>query len=107
MGFQLYFNTENWASGIYQAVTGRASTRWREAMTDAVTRQRHETPAAAFTLQPKGVGDGQDFSFLVIGDPGEGDASQLSLKDRYAELAARDDVKFIVLSSDIIYPRER
>ncbi len=103
-GFSWYFNTENWASGIYQAVTGPRVDRWREAMTDAVTRQRHETPAAAFTLQPKGVGDGQDFSFLVIGDPGEGDASQLSLKDRYTELAARDDVKFIVLSSDIIYP---
>ena len=40
-----------------------------------------------------------DFSFLVIGDPGEGDASQYSLISRYLELGHRDDVKFLVVSS--------
>jgi hypothetical protein len=31
---------------------------------------------------------GADFSFLVIGDPGEGDASQYSLISRYLELGS-------------------
>src|SRR5262249_4868850 len=51
-----------------------------------------------------GLQGGGDFSFLVIGDPGEGDASQYSLVSRYLELGRRDDVKFLVVSSDVIYP---
>ena len=47
---------------------------------------------------------GGDFSFLVIGDPGEGDASQHVLRDQVLAVAARDDVKFVVISSDVIYP---
>ena len=45
-----------------------------------------------------------DFSFLVIGDPGEGDASQFSLTSRYLKLGQSDGVKFLVVSSDVIYP---
>jgi hypothetical protein len=57
-----------------------------------------------FRINPDGVDDGGDFSFLVIGDPGEGDASQYSLISRYLELGLRNDVKFLVISSDVIYP---
>src|SRR5262249_17919386 len=45
-----------------------------------------------------------DFSFIVIGDPGEGDPSQHILRDRYLEVGRRPDVKFLVVSSDVIYP---
>lgn len=103
-GFSWYFNTENWASGIYQAVTGPRVDIWRNAMTDAVLARPETDPDRAFELRPAGVTSGTDFSFIVIGDPGEGDASQASLKDRYLELAKRDDVKFVVISSDVIYP---
>ena len=57
-----------------------------------------------FAIDPSGVEGSRDFSFLVIGDPGEGDASQYSLISRYLELGRRDDVKFLVVSSDVIYP---
>ena len=57
-----------------------------------------------FEVRPEGVGDATDFSFLVIGDPGEGDPSQASLRDRYLDLGRRPDVKFLVVSSDVIYP---
>ena len=40
----------------------------------------------------------------MIGDPGEGDASQLSLKSQLLKIADHDDVKFMVISSDVVYP---
>src|SRR5262249_53889036 len=57
-----------------------------------------------FRIDPGGIGGAGDFSFLVIGDPGEGDASQYSLTARYLKLGRRDEVKFLVVASDVIYP---
>ena len=54
-------------------------------------------------MTPPGVEDG-DFSFIVIGDPGEGDASQYALVERYIEIGRRDDIKFLIIASDVIYP---
>ena len=45
-----------------------------------------------------------DFSFLVIGDPGEGDPSQHALRDQVLTAARRDEVKFVVIASDVVYP---
>lgn len=103
-GFSWYFNTENWASGVYQAVTGPRVDEWREAMARAVLKDEGGEARTLFALAPPGVEGGADFSFLVIGDPGEGDASQAALKDRYLALSRRDEVKFVVISSDVIYP---
>jgi 3',5'-cyclic AMP phosphodiesterase CpdA len=44
------------------------------------------------------------FSFIVIGDTGEGDASQHVLRDSLIRAASADDVQFVVLSSDVVYP---
>ncbi len=55
-------------------------------------------------MSPPGWDGAGDFSFLVIGDPGEGDASQHVLRDQVLAAAARDEVRFIVISSDVIYP---
>jgi hypothetical protein len=41
---------------------------------------------------------------VVIGDTGEGDASQQVLRDSLIRAAAADDVRFVVLSSDVVYP---
>ena len=71
-------------------------------MIDAETRSYRSDGDELFRIRPDGV-DG-DFSFLVIGDPGEGDASQYSLISRYLTLGLRDDVKFLIVSSDVIYP---
>ena len=54
-------------------------------------------------MTPAGIDDG-DFSFIVIGDPGEGDASQYSLVERYIEIGRRDDIKFLIIASDVVYP---
>lgn len=101
LGMSWYFDTENWASGVWD---GYASTRaevWREAMIDA---SGETIDANAFRLYPNGITDTTDFSFVVIGDPGEGDASQLILKDQILAVSNKPNVKFVVLSSDIVYP---
>ena len=106
-GFSWYFNTENWASAFWERVTEARTDVWREAMIAAVERAVLPTGVAKdslFEVRPEGVGDATDFSFLVIGDPGEGDPSQASLRDRYLDLGRRPDVKFLVVSSDVIYP---
>ena len=101
-GFTWYFNTESWATGIYQKMTELRVDPWRMSMIDAVKRAYGDGDDL-FRITPEGVEAG-DFSFIVIGDPGEGDASQYSLISRYLELGLRDDMKFLVVSSDVIYP---
>jgi uncharacterized membrane protein HdeD (DUF308 family) len=106
-GFSWYFNTENWASAFWERVTEARTDIWREAMIAAVERDVLPTGVAKdslFEVRPEGVSDARDFSFLVIGDPGEGDPSQASLRDRYLDLGRRPDVKFLIVSSDVIYP---
>jgi hypothetical protein len=102
-GFSWYFNTESWASAFYQKVTELRVDQWRASMVEAVSSAYGGNSDDLFRVTPPGIEEG-DFSFLVIGDPGEGDASQYSLISRYLELGARDEVKFLVISSDVIYP---
>jgi len=102
-GFSWYFNTESWATGIYQKLTELRVDNWRANMFDAVARA-YGGGDEHFRINPQGVAGNGDFSFLVIGDPGEGDASQYSLASRYLKLGQSNDVRFLVISSDVIYP---
>ena len=81
-GFSWYFNTESWATGVYQKMTELRVDPWRVKMADAVMRV-YGGGDDLFRVDPGGLQEGGDFSFLVIGDPGEGDASQYSLVSRY------------------------
>ncbi len=104
-GMSWYFNTENWATGAWEKWTEVRVDAWREEMVKAVRAQHRDLPEAdLFRVSPDGVAGGGDFSFIVIGDTGEGDASQHVLRDRLILLGQRPDVKFLVLSSDVIYP---
>jgi hypothetical protein len=62
------------------------------------------SPDKVFSVAPGGVTNDGDFSFIVIGDTGEGDPSQMSLRDQLIAAGKREPVKFLVLSSDVIYP---
>jgi predicted MPP superfamily phosphohydrolase len=101
LGMSWYFDTENWASGVWDSWAAKRTDEWRSAMSSATGV---EINANAFRIVPDGVNDSTDFSFVVIGDPGEGDASQLVLKDMIQSVAEKPDVKFVVISSDVIYP---
>lgn len=105
-GMSWYFDTENWAAGIWNSWAEHRTDTWREAMALAVKADKSVTPLPGERLEihPEGVVEEQDFAFLVIGDPGEGDATQLSLKSQILEVARQPELKFIVISSDVIYP---
>jgi 3',5'-cyclic AMP phosphodiesterase CpdA/uncharacterized membrane protein HdeD (DUF308 family) len=102
-GMSWYFNSENWAASIYNSWAEHRTDTWRVAMTRAVlasTRGAGDTGTLAIT--PPELG--RDFAFLVIGDPGEGDASQHVLRDQIIRAGMGPDVRFMVISSDVIYP---
>jgi 3',5'-cyclic AMP phosphodiesterase CpdA/uncharacterized membrane protein HdeD (DUF308 family) len=101
LGMSWYFDTENWASGAWDNYAGSRTEVWREAMINA---SGEGVGAGAFRLRPAGVTDTTDFSFVVIGDPGEGDPSQHVLKDQILAVSNKRDINFVVLSSDIVYP---
>lgn len=106
-GFSWYFNSENWASAVWQKVAESRTDAWRDAMIGAVLgREGTSDPAqpGLFELHPDGLPEGGDFSFIVIGDPGEGDPSQHSLRDRLLVTAGQPAVKFLVIASDVVYP---
>lgn len=105
-GMSWYFDTENWAAGVWNSWAEQRTDTWREAMTRAVAAHRRSPVAAheAFAVRPSGIAPGEAFSFVVIGDPGEGDASQHSLRASLLDVARRDDVKFVLISSDVVYP---
>lgn len=99
-GMSWFFDTENWASGIWNSWAESRADTWREAMVRAVGGASAPTQ---FAVTAPGTDTG-DFSFIVIGDPGEGDASQNALRDQLLNVAGRDDVRFVVISSDVVYP---
>ena len=82
-GMSWYFDTENWAAGMWNSWAESRTDTWREAMVRAVLAddsvRGQPTP---FAVRPAGVDDTGDFSFIVIGDTGEGDASQHILRDQ-------------------------
>ena len=99
-GMSWFFDTENWASGIWNSWAEARTDIWREAMVHAVTTSGEALP---FAIAVPGTATG-DFSFIVIGDTGEGDASQHVLRDQLLAVAAHEDVRFVAISSDVVYP---
>ena len=106
-GFSWYFNTENWATEVWAKWAAHRTDTWRAQMVQAVReeyRGEHMHEGHLFQVVPKGIAAGADFSFLVVGDPGEGDASQHVLRDQLIQLGQRSEVTFLVVASDVIYP---
>jgi hypothetical protein len=99
-GMSWFFDTENWASGIWSSWAEARTDSWREAMVRSVYQGATATP---FAVTAPGVSDG-DFSFVVIGDTGEGDASQQALRNQFLTVVRQEDVRFVVIGSDVVYP---
>jgi uncharacterized membrane protein HdeD (DUF308 family) len=105
-GVSWYFDTENYAAGIWNSWAEARTDTWREAMIHALTSRETGAGRSAptFALHPPGVANGTDFAFLIIGDTGEGDASQHVLRDQLILAAAQTEVQFVIVSSDVVYP---
>lgn len=105
-GFSWYFNSENWATAAWQKIAETRVDEWREAMIEAAVRARAASDVRApgvFDVSVPGI-DAGDFSFLIIGDPGEGDPSQHALRDQVLLASRKQLVKFVVIASDVVYP---
>ena len=86
-GMSWYFDTENWAAGIWNSWAESRTDTWREAMVRAVLApEAAATRHRVFAVTARGHRSG-DFSFIVIGDTGEGDASQHVLRDQLLAVA--------------------
>ena len=106
-GFSWYFNSENWASGVWQEITKGRVDAWRKRGAEEAERYaivNGISPNKVFAVETENESQPGDFSFIVIGDTGEGDPSQMVLRDQLIAASKRDEVKFLVLSSDVIYP---
>jgi hypothetical protein len=104
-GMSWYFDTENWAAGIWDSWVAARTDTWRAAMVRGVVAAGHTTlDGNGFAVVPPGLTGAEPFSFMVIGDTGEGDASQHVLRDSLLRASAAPDVRFVVVSSDVIYP---
>src|SRR5882672_10693978 len=62
-GFSWYFNTESWATGIYQKLTELRVDPWRANMIDAVARAYGGDGDELFRIDPQGTAGNGDFSF--------------------------------------------
>src|SRR5262245_25350605 len=103
-GMSWYFDTENWAAGMWNSWAESRTDEWRAAMVrEVLSGQDARAVTLPFAVEPPGVAEG-DFSFIVIGDTGEGDASQHVLRDVLLSVANQPDVRFVVISSDVVYP---
>ncbi len=105
-GMSWYFDTENWSAGLWNSWAETRTDNWRDAMVRAVVSADRAAgrPPPDFAVAPPGAGAMEPFGFLVIGDPGEGDASQHILRDQILAAAAQPHVRFVVISSDVVYP---
>ena len=103
-GMSWYFDTENWAAGIWNSWAEQRTDDWRMAMAQALPLSPTTDDQLPLEVQPDGIVDSEDFSFIIIGDPGEGDASQHSLRSQLLDVSRQPAVKFVVISSDVVYP---
>ncbi|MGH7357577.1 MAG: metallophosphoesterase [Candidatus Rokuibacteriota bacterium] len=101
-GMSWYFDTENWAAEIYNSWAEQRTDTWRTEMVRAVRATTPAGPAESCDVRPPGLAG--DWSFLVVGDPGEGDASQRALGSQILRVGGGADVRFMVISSDVVYP---
>ena len=105
-GVSWFFNTETWVTGGWEAWAEQRTDTWRVNMVGAVKKEYGDAADDPdfFRVVPDGLAGAKDFSFVVIGDTGEGDASQHILRDQLLLLGQKPEVKFLVVSSDVIYP---
>ena len=89
-GMSWFFDTENYASGVWNSWAESRADRWREAMVHAVVPGTVGS-TDAFALSPAGTTG--DFSFVVIGDTVRATRRSTSFVIS-CWLSARESVKF-------------
>lgn len=99
LGMSWFFDTEKWASIGRDRWAAMHTDRWRMEMVAAANPETNPP----LTLDIPGVTRGT-FSFIVVGDPGQGGLSQRALAKQIVETSKQGDVRFVLVSSDVVYP---
>ena len=104
-GMSWYFDTENWAAGRLELL-GRGADR-HLARGDGPGRVGEEElakdPARAFAVSPPGIRRATSRSSSSA-TPARATPRSTACGPQYLEVVRRDDVKFVVISSDVVYP---
>ena len=103
-GMSWYFDTENWAAGVWNSWAEERTDTWREAMVRAVLAEEPaKGPARAFAVSPPGV---RRRRLLVPGHRRHRRGGRVAAQPagQYLDVVRRPEVKFVVISSDVVYP---
>lgn len=99
LGMSWFFDTEKWASLVRDKWAAYHVQSWRQQMVAAANPGDDQR----LILDIPGIAQ-KDFSFIVIGDPGQGGLAQRALAAQIVNVAEKDDVQFVFISSDVVYP---
>ena len=99
LGMNWFYDTEKWASIARDKWAALNTDSWRVEMVKAANPEREPILA----VDVPGVGNGK-FSFIVVGDPGQGGLAQRELAKQIVRVSAQPDVRFLLISSDVVYP---
>ena len=106
-GFSWYFNSENWATAAWQKIAESRVDEWREAMIDAAVRVRG---AAGVTASGRLRGHARrHWRRRLLVPRHRRSRRRRSVAARASRPGAaggraRDEVKFVVIASDVVYP---
>ena len=104
-GMSWYFDTENWAAGIWNSWAESRTDTWREAMVRAVLAERSAGTSRADRLpssrrvSSRGLLVHRDRRHRAKGTP-----RSTSSATSCSQSPTAPDVRFVVISSDVVYP---
>jgi 3',5'-cyclic AMP phosphodiesterase CpdA len=99
LGMSWFYDTEKWASIGRDKWAALNADKWRMEMVKAANPGT-QVPLA---IDVPGTDSGA-FSFIVVGDPGQGGLAQRELAKQIVKVSKRPDVRFMLVSSDVVYP---
>ena len=99
LGMNWFYDSEKWASIARDKWSAFHADGWRMKMVKAA----NPDPVASLKVNVPGVQSGK-FSFIVVGDPGQGGLAQRELAKQIVKVSKEPDVRFMLVSSDVVYP---
>lgn len=99
LGMNWFYDTEKWASIARDKWSALYADTWRMEMVKAANPGADQ----ALAVNVPGLNTAK-FSFIVVGDPGQGGLAQRELAKQIVKVSKEPDVRFMLVSSDVVYP---
>lgn len=99
LGTNWFFNTEEWATIGRDKWSAYYTDQWRKKMVAAANPGKNPS----LNVNIPGL-NSTDFSFVVVGDTGQGGLSQRELAKQIIRTSEQENISFVLVSSDVIYP---